>query len=873
MMKKALISLALCFVANLFAYAQLYTNGEDPGYLKWSKIETDNYRIIYPRGLDSLARVYAFQMELWRDPVSERLGMKPNETYKRKMPVILHSGYAMSNGIVSWAPRQMDIYTVPDAFAPDAMNNFTALAEHESRHVAQMQFSRMGHFKPFYYIFGEMFSGAMSAIYCGQSFLEGDAVQTETILDGGGRGHTADFLEYYRMAFDNGDLRNWYRWRYGSQKLYTPDYYRVGYLTFAGMYERFGVPNFAEIYFDNLFSHKIWFFPFNNRSETTKVILGKTFKETFAEISSYYQEKWREDIVRRGPEMAASQVSETPDFHEEYTGSVFAGGGLHSIRSGLMSAKTMDGRPFSSTTSPLKYSKALDALVWSEVVPDLRWSLLEYSDIFYKPLGSNKHIRLTHKQRYYNPAPSGDGSRIAVTEYPTEGGSKLIILDARNGNVLKSYPAPDNFQIVESAWIGEKLIVSAISDGKFGLYEVTDGQFPCILPPRKHKIKQLWSKEGSLYFTSDETGVNELYRYNDGAFKKMTNTRYGASEFAFDDQDEWLYFSELTPDGRLVHKTAAEDLPVKDFDFQEVKDTISRQPESREFAISEPEKYSKVGNLFHFHSWAPVYFNPDGATDGTFDELHKIANIGATAMFQNNLGTMSGMVGYSLHKGNGGYVNLTYTGLYPVFAGQINFGGKVFNGHVQTYVPLDLSSGGWYRGIRPRATYSWYGSGNSNLEIAVRGYTVRPIASSGIYPRWGIGAETGFNSMDGEIYQYIYGYVPGFIPQHGLKLSANVSHFNDGSFFSYFTADYGMALFPIDWAGLSPVAYVRNFETTIHFQMDRQDKQNSIGIGGSFVARLGNFLWAPFDTRIGVSYLYDSYYSKSFWNLVLNIDI
>lgn len=873
MVRKVLISLLFYLSASICAHAQFFTAGDDPGRLKWSQIETNTYRIIYPRGLDSLAKVYAVQLESWSGPVSERLGFSPNEAYKKKMPVILHTGTSRSNGIVTWAPRRVDMFTVPDAFSPEAITSPVYLAKHESRHVAQMQYGRTGHFRPFHYIFGEMFSGAMSALYCGPAFFEGDAVHTESILDGGGRGHTSDFLDYYRMAFDNGDMRNWYRWRYGSQKYYTPDYYRVGYLTFAGMEERFGMPDFAQRYFDRLFEHKIWFFPVGNLGSTTRKELNMTFKEAFSQISGFYQQKWRDDIVSRGPFMPGIQVSASPKLHEEYLGSVYAGSSLHSIKKGLLSATTMDGKPFASTSSPLKYSKFLNALVWSETVPDLRWSLLGYSDIFYKPEGSNRHIRLTHKKRYYNPAPDESGRRIAVTEYPSGGGSRIVVLDARDGKPIGSMTAPDSLQIVESAWMDDRLIISGISQGGFGLYDVTGEQLSCILSPRKHKIKQLWSRDGDLYFTSDETGVNELYRYCDSGFEKMTNTRYGASEFTMDDR--WLFYSELSPEGRLVHKTEQRDLPTESFIFSESKDTITRRPPAdTSFAVSEVKKYSKAEHLIKFHSWAPVYFNRDGAVDGTFDELYKVVNIGAVAMFQNELGTMSGMVGYSLHKGNGGYVNLTYTGLYPVIAGQVNFGGyDGFNGYVGTYVPLNFSSGGWSRGLRPRLTYSWYGDKKDNLEIAVRGYTIRPIASSGVYPRWGIGAETGYNTSIRQIYQYIYGYIPGIIPQHGLKLTAMVGKQNvEGDrFYSCFTADYAMAVLPLDWSGISPVAYLRNFEVTVHAEAGKKLNKVYTGIGGSLVARLGNLLWIPYDTRIGVSYLYC--HSESIWNLVLSIDL
>ena len=46
----------------------------------------------------------------------------------------------------------------------------------------------------------------------------------ETGLWNGTRARTADFLNYYRVALDQGDYRNWFRWRYDSFKHYTPDH-------------------------------------------------------------------------------------------------------------------------------------------------------------------------------------------------------------------------------------------------------------------------------------------------------------------------------------------------------------------------------------------------------------------------------------------------------------------------------------------------------------------------------------------------------------------------------------------------------------------------------------------------------------------------
>ena len=45
------------------AKAQFYSLGDDPGRLRWRTFETPHYRIVYPRGLDSLALVYGNEFE------------------------------------------------------------------------------------------------------------------------------------------------------------------------------------------------------------------------------------------------------------------------------------------------------------------------------------------------------------------------------------------------------------------------------------------------------------------------------------------------------------------------------------------------------------------------------------------------------------------------------------------------------------------------------------------------------------------------------------------------------------------------------------------------------------------------------------------
>ena len=323
-------------------------------------------------------------------------------------------------------------------------------------------------------------------------------------------------------------------------------------------------------------------------------------------------------------------------------------------------------------------------------------------------------------------------------------------------------------------------------------------------------------------------------------------------------------------------------------------------------------------------------------------------------------------------------LRFNYTGLYPVFETTLTLGsatpsryqfthltettgkelaqisairrkGPSVNFSARVYVPLSFNWGGWNRGLVPQLRYT---VGNSlfdgsvfqgeryglfpdkdksffltdiepgesvllqNLSASIRGYAILPKAASGVYPRWGIGAELGAgfrpaltHIYDPAAYGYLYGYVPGLIPEHGLRLTAltqmqwsrgiaagevrqaylqeqRVTTSPRGyaavssalgrylatcyPFQTKLTADYLMALLPLDWSGLGPVAYVKNFELGLHGDAAfygrgaRAVTSASEGLlpgtaslmsaGASLSVRLGNLLWVPFDTRIGIDW-------------------
>ena len=933
----------LLFGAAKPVSAQFHTMGADPGGLRWNQIETPTYRVIYPRGLDSLGRAYAQTLERAVAPVSGSIGIRPNAAYGNKMPVVLHAWTAYSNGQVTWTPRRMELLTVPDAFPDESYPWMRHLSVHESRHVAQLQAGAMKPFRWLNILGGQLIPGGIAAIYGGPAFFEGDAVVAETALTPVGRGSSADFLEYYRVSFAAGDMRDFWRWRYGSQRYYTPDYYRAGYLAVGGIRATFDVPDLSARFYQRVAKHGIAFL---NWDKTVREATGLRFKDAFAAVCDTLQRFWTADELARGPFLQTELVTPAPHRFTEYTSLDHQGKLIYAVQTGITHPDRLvriypDGQVeqhvlLGTHVSGLETGGPQDRTYWSEVVRDARWPLRSYSII--RSFDGTLARKLTRKTRFYNPVPAPHEEVLSVTEYPADGTSRVVLLDAENGTRLREWQAPEGMQVVETTWVGDVLYASAITEAGAGLYRVADGFTP-VLDPALVSIGELWSLAGRLMFSSDLTGVQELYSLDpaDGRVERLTNLRFGGTDFHL--EADTLYFSVLQPEGRLIHKVAWNALQPVAADFTKtaeypfVEALTAGEPEPIDWdtpvEVSDPKPYSKLGHLFRFHSWLPFFFRYNSVDELSFETLMQDAGLGATAFWQNDLGTSYGFAGYHAAPVDGVWrhmlhADLTYTGLYPVIEASVDFnernayeyfveqdtekqvvrlkardlGVPSVSGSVKTYIPWNFTSGGWQRGLVPTAALYWstdrFADGRPmwRTTLSLRGYIMQPTPESRVYPGFGVGAELGysFRWIPGLItpsaYGYLYGYLPGLHETHGIRWSVLYSKIFDGTFSEAFAntaprgfptsvtrwlagyptqfkaaLDYKLPLIPVDRALLGPVAYLRNFELTLHGDYtafsSHQDKGALFSAGADLSAVLSNLLWVPFPTRIGVSYNYN----------------
>lgn len=742
--------LAVVLLASVSAtplYAQYVINGGTPAATRWMQLKGDTYKVVYPQGADSLAKRYLWLLEQNNKAVMLGLGgIKP-----AKMPVILYNGTANSNGMVVWAPKRMELYTLPMRYSyPIRWDE--QLAVHESRHAGQMTHFTKGIYKFATVLLGEQAPSIGVGLYGPRWLLEGDAVIAETELTNSGRGRNAEFMEYYRAAFLEGDTRNWDKWRRGSYKRYSPGLYKAGYLVNGTARYKTGNYEYSGDVLENSVRR---FYDFNLYTK----VAGTSPKKMFGEGQRMMTEIWKEELSRRGSITHPKEVlQKRSKGYSEYRSPVSIGKDSilyikYSFNTPTQLVLVHHGqeqvlRGMASSVEEMRYAGG--KLYFTENVSSSRWSNAVYGRIYSLDLDGllgaavargeamgkfsvardrnpgkmdssqenlqergNGIVKLSGRGYYKSPDVKGD--TLLVEEFFPGGGSAVVLMDGRNGEVLQRIPAPFGGEVTEAVFAGNDIYALAITDLGLGLFK-WDGEWKRVIAEQAASIEdlrcgELASGEKVLHFVSDIDGVRNVYMLNlaAGELSRLTNSLYGAGEACLSGGD--LYYSSLETGGKFPVKVTVGEARGCGSEYEpvfaggklvgnykyKVAEELSRQAREalgsngllaseeeialrngtsivsygeseEEFAGRiQPQRYSKGGHLFRVHSWAPVYYNVDRIMESDYDKLYHVVSAGATVYSQNTLGTAVSMLGYSYHNGlHGGHFKFKYSGWLPV---------------------------------------------------------------------------------------------------------------------------------------------------------------------------------------------------------------
>lgn len=819
---KYLFILFIFLLSTFRLQAQFLDYGSDPARFKWNIVKLPHYNLIYPQGNDSMAYRYALYLENVYPHLSKTIG----EPMKKKFPVILHPANMSSNGLVSWAPRRMELITTPSS-KQEAQSWDKHLVLHESRHVFQMGKVMHGLFKPLYYLIGEQAAG-VAAFFLPTWFLEGDAVSTETAMSNAGRGRLPEFnMPYRAQMLGGGRLFSFDKLQLGSYKDYTGDFYALGYDMTAYARYRYG----SDIWDKTTSRYVSVPFLFSN---AFKHCAGTSIENLYKETFNFLKKEWiKQDTAVLVPSYLSQDVKRYTSYRYPQALNdstvIVVKSGLQDLNSLVMLTNGKEKRLSYIGRINSRLSLRNGRVYWTEIVPGIRWTHENYSVLKQYDLEQGRITTLTPGQRYLAPSINREGKTAAVSRFTVTGENELLLVDLETGKEQACFAVPENAFVKELTFGEDHTIVAvAVSDSGISLLQLDTrtGHWSVLLPAASTNITAPVWHEGKLFFESGANGTNNIYSLNprDTLVRRLTSSRFGAFDPAFSSETNQLLFSDYQAKGYRVASLPTDTLMNQLTDIgQPYRFPLAeRLAEQEQFNLDStrldsvdfnPHPYRKELHTFKIHSWAPFYYDVAEAMNSGADDLSTLVKPGAMLLSQNSLNTAIMQAGWYYRKGyHHGKLAFTYQGWFPVLDLSLDYGGKAFdmiwtkNGegkeNTQTrnadrnllkaeahvYLPFNLTRNHYTRGIQPSLTYYFtnnqYQQFNSrkyrNFQYIlpeVRFYNYRQLAQRDLLPRWGYQfrlqyLRSPFNTENyGDLYAArLTTYWPGIIRNHGFML-------------------------------------------------------------------------------------------------------
>jgi len=716
--------------------AQFFTGGEDPASIEWKQMHTPNFQVIFPSDFEDKAMYVANILEYAYERGSNTLDHRP-----RKVSVIIHNRAVTSNGFVAPAPHRMELYSMPPQDNLD-ISWLEHLAIHEFRHVVQIDKLNQGLTRLLGYLFGEQ-ANAVVAGMLPMWYLEGDAVIAETALTSSGRGRLPSFTKNIRARLqDSTRLFSFDKMLMGSYRDATPNHYELGYhLATYGRIQygtdlwqqvedhvgrrpyqlvsfNLGLDRFSGLYSGSLYDSAMTYFggvydaPPADAGSRSKVIAG----EGHQDYRSY-----RFPLAIGQDEYLALRK----DFsHQPRIIHITAG-----------KEQTMH-KPGPMTFERLSYADGLVA--WSERVPDLRWGNQSYSVVKIYDMKKDAERILQHKTRWFAPDLSPQGRKVVVAEVTRDNSYRLVTCDVKDGGNLQHFTHPGGLFLQQPVWShnGRYIYVIGLTAKGKGLYRLNPatGSWTTLIQPVYKEINHLSAGAQYLFFRAIDGHREQIF-----ALDFQTDTKYqitqapvNASDVSYSDEMDALLYASYQANGYNIHRMPVQPAsagtvkfepdtasgPVNKLRSQEEQLFLSQKVPQKQYPV---ESYSRLQNLFHFHSWTPFYMDYNMNNPAITD----IAP-GITLLSQNLLSTAVTTLGYSYrNKAHHLHSQFTYRGWYPVFQISTDYGGKpdvirspsvnwapdlnkdFMRLNASTSLPMNLSSGKNITGVTPSVSYEY----------------------------------------------------------------------------------------------------------------------------------------------------------------------
>ncbi len=686
----------ICYLgfAKITYSQESITQETSPTGMKWYQLNTDHFKVLYPKGFDSAAQRVANTLEHIREPEATTLGVKP-----KKISIVLHSQSAVSNGFVTLAPRRSEFFAMPPQNYNFTGTNewLTLLSSHEYRHMVQFQKSVTGFNKAIRLLFGQLAQAGMSFVAVPQWFWEGDAVAVETAFTKSGRGRIPEFDLVFRTNFLEGRNFNYHKQYLRSYKHNVPNHYVLGYHMVSYLREKTGNPNiWSDI------TKRAWNVPFipftfsNAIKKETGLHVTDLYKEMAADVKMKWTAQQKELKLTDFETINKRKSSAYTDY--SYPQSL-SDGTIVAIKSGIGDFSQFVSISLNGTEKkihvpgPLNDAGMLSVsdnkFVWNEFRVDPRWQTRSFSIIKLFEFRSTKGKAKTvaKHMRYGGAALSPDGSKIVTVQTNDSYHSQLLVLDENSGAVLKRIENPNNDLITMARWSsnGNYIVFVRLNNNKktISRLDYTSGTLTDLYNAYDENVGHPVLSGNWLLYNSPYSGIDNIYAVDvlENKRYQVTSSKYGAYNPSITPDGKSILYNEQTGSGLDIVKVAFDpsawsvideqiginsSLYASTLSEQEGKPDLMRSIPKQ---IYNPTRYRRSSGMINPHSWGAY-------TTSSFNTL----DLGVSS--KDILSTTVIDMGYQVdvtERTGLWRANVSYQGFYPIIDFEVTYGNRSGN--------------------------------------------------------------------------------------------------------------------------------------------------------------------------------------------------
>ena len=226
--------------------------------------------------------------------------------------------------------------------------------------------------------------------------------------------------------------------------------------------------------------------------------------------------------------------------------------------------------------------------------------------------------QLTEKARYFAPAISADGSKIAVVEFTETRECFLVILDRVTGRILDRFPSHGNTSILNPRWSenGEKIVFAShqLNGRSISIINLSNGEITTIIPESREELFKPIYYNNYIIYESPYSGIDNLYATEilTGETFQITSVKVASSNAVISTNKKDLVFNDYTSKGdRIVSIPIDQDqwVPIQSVNIRNdtttdsliIKNLSSKTKSlTKKYDITD---YNHSGSFFNFHSW------------------------------------------------------------------------------------------------------------------------------------------------------------------------------------------------------------------------------------------------------------------------------